>query len=1121
MRNRIACCLAVVAQALSFSLFAETRPLAQTGTRDGRTIPSVMETTTSANVAVIVQFREEPLFARERLRATANAADRAAAIQSFDTRFETFARDLARIDHDLAGRVATMSTTSTDTPSRITRRYSRVFAGAAVSVSAGAIARIRQLDYVRSVRLDLPVHAFLENSVPKIKVPAVWAKYGTRGKDVVVAIIDTGIDYNHPAISDGFGPGHRVIGGWDVINNDADPLDDMGHGTHVAGIVGGNGGGIVGVAPEVSFLAFKVLDASGTGSDSTILAGIERAADPNDDGDPADHADVANVSLGRPGTPQDAVSQAVDTASAAGVIFCIAAGNAGAFNSISSPSNAPSAITVGATTLDDEIATFSSMGPVDLTLAIKPEVVAPGVGIVSAKAGGGTLAASGTSMATPHIAGVAALLRAIHRDWPVAHIKAAIVGTAEVLGKDVMSEGAGRVDASRAADADVVAVQGVLSLGRDDVTQTHWTTSQTLTLVNHGSVTRSLTIDAPSTRPQIAIALDATSVTLAPGESRDVHVSFEVDNADLQSPTEGSLAIAGTIAIAGGAMPLHVPWAFVKAALITIDFDGDDPWEAFAANTHSAAFAHAFGDVSQHTATVTVPAGEYDLKLIPFPLHGSGDITRRLYVIERQTVNNTATIAVHRADAVHEIIPAASDERGRLLDEVGRGNGSCQHNIVMMWPEGSGLALASMGKAPYEKFLTTTISDRFTLLVFQRCLDYGNKAAYSAELAPLHGIDSTVTATLDPSEWTRTPVRLAIPAGVVRPAAGLATAWMWHGANWFFMESLGGVDPVIGSIWNGTIFVTREQHATVKPAVFAEVDIDLPDNPAPNPFPVVALRTQPVRRTSDGVVSWPFVASSATTYIAEPGETLSFGEGLFHPETALWTEGTALLASPHYYGALGEDRSVEALGSNLVLRDEAGNVVRSGATFLGQVNITPGRYTFEVVKPIAVRGTSGEAQLVAKIDTTLPDGAPPSLTSLRLLDANGRNVARLAPNAGGSLLFSALDRVPVPEGGAKRGAVRPEATRVQWRAHGATQWNALPATIVAEEIANGQEGFDELGHIPMGTVYRSDLSAVTEAGVPLIDLSLHFEDPSGNSYEWTLSPAFVVDQGSRKRAVRH
>jgi serine protease AprX len=285
----------------------------------------------------------------------------------------------------------------------------------------------------------------LETSVPYIKADRVWETFGNRGTGVTVAIIDTGIDYNHGAFGSAFGV--KVVGGHDFVNNDDDPMDDNGHGTQVAGIVAGNGDGVLGVAPDAKLVAMKVLDATGSGRASDIVAAFERIVDPNGDGDTTDHYDVANASLGGSSSGDDPVAKAAENAVLAGVVLCAAAGNQGAFQSVSSPAVAPSVIAVGAIDRVGAIADFSSKGPTAESLRLKPDVVAPGVGILSAARGGGKVAASGTSMASPHVAGVAALIRSIHRDWSAQQVRSAIINTADPKGNEAVVEGAEVVNA--------------------------------------------------------------------------------------------------------------------------------------------------------------------------------------------------------------------------------------------------------------------------------------------------------------------------------------------------------------------------------------------------------------------------------------------------------------------------------------------------------------------------------------------------------------------------------------------------------------------------------------------------------------------------------------------------
>src|SRR5438874_2933591 len=370
--------------------------------RDGRveTVPLPFAPTAK----VIVEFRDAPM-------AQLGARSLRAPVAAYKAAFQRFRADIASVEN-----------------AEVRWEYFETFNGVSVSVPRSALAKIRALPYVKAIHPDAEVHALQESAAPanvkQIKADAFWSAFGTKGAGVVIAIIDTGIDYTHPAVAG------RVIGGYDFVNKDNDPMDDHFHGTHVAGIAAGNSDSLVGVAPEASLIAFKVLNASGSGSESDVLAAIERTVDPNGDGNTSDRVDVANLSLGGGGSPDDPLCIAVDNATAAGVVFAIAAGNSGGGHTIGSPGNARGAITVGAVDAFDGMASFSSRGPNMKDLAIKPEVCAPGVSIVSSLPGGRYGSLSGTSMATPHVAGAAALLRAVHRDWPAARIKAALMATA-------------------------------------------------------------------------------------------------------------------------------------------------------------------------------------------------------------------------------------------------------------------------------------------------------------------------------------------------------------------------------------------------------------------------------------------------------------------------------------------------------------------------------------------------------------------------------------------------------------------------------------------------------------------------------------------------------------------
>lgn len=314
------------------------------------------------------------------------------------------------------------------------------------------------------IRLDGPVRAFLDKSVPQIGAPEAW-KSGLTGKGTEVAVLDTGIDTTHADLDD------AVVAAKDFTESASGTADKFGHGTHVASIVTGDNNQYRGVAPDAKLLNGKVLDDEGGGSDSGIIAGMEWAAQSG--------ADVINLSLGSewPSDGTDIMSQAVNRLTdQTGALFVISAGNSG--GTPGSPAAADAALTVGAVDHDDNLAEFSSRGPRWLDDAIKPDITAPGVDIVAAKAKDSYLAGqapnigpyhlqlSGTSMAAPHTAGAAAILAQQHPGWKAGDLKAALMGTAKPNSKlTVFEQGSGRVDVAAVVRSNVRASTGSISNG--------------------------------------------------------------------------------------------------------------------------------------------------------------------------------------------------------------------------------------------------------------------------------------------------------------------------------------------------------------------------------------------------------------------------------------------------------------------------------------------------------------------------------------------------------------------------------------------------------------------------------------------------------------------------------
>lgn len=277
----------------------------------------------------------------------------------------------------------------------------RVVPGMAASLPAQAVTALANNPRIVAIEPDGRVQAYQFGSeyefawgVGRIGSESVHAS-GLTGAGVRVAVFDSGVEYSH------FELAHAWAGGYDFANGDADPVDDNGHGTHVAGTVAAAADGqwVVGVAPNVQLHGVKVLDAAGGGDWSDVVAGLDWAV--------LNGIQVTNHSYGDSSNPGSLVEQAFVNSAAAGMVHVAAAGNTGncrgTGNAVGYPARFDAVIAVGATDELDGHACFSSSGPA-------VELSAPGTNIISSYWHADIAIGSGTSMASPHVAGAAALV---------------------------------------------------------------------------------------------------------------------------------------------------------------------------------------------------------------------------------------------------------------------------------------------------------------------------------------------------------------------------------------------------------------------------------------------------------------------------------------------------------------------------------------------------------------------------------------------------------------------------------------------------------------------------------------------------------------------------------------
>ncbi|MGC4762179.1 S8 family serine peptidase [Micromonospora sp. DT46] len=580
-------------------------------------------------------------------------------------------------------------------------------AGARVGAAGGAD-RI-WLDGRRQLTLD--------RSVPQIGAPEAH-RNGWTGRGIRVAVLDTGIDATHPDLAG------RVAQTRNFTEESA-PGDVVGHGTHVASTIAGSGaasgGRMQGVAPDATLLDGKVCETYGC-PESAILAGMQWAA-------VEQRAHVINLSLGGFDTPEvDPLEAAVNTLTAqTGALFVISAGNSGRFAPVSSPSTADAALSVGAVDRDDSLADFSSRGPRTGDDALKPDITAPGVGIVAARsrdgvigdpAGTGYVAMSGTSMAAPHVSGAAALMAQMRPGSKAGEIKALLMSSAKPNPElTAYEQGAGRVDLAKATWQSLTNDPPSVSFGRtlwphgDDAPVT-----RTVTWRNDSGTATDLELaveaTGPDGRPAPAgmFTLGATRLSVPAGgtASTTVTANTRVDGPDGH--------YTGRIVVRGDNFPAGIPLA-VHREVESYTVTARHLNRAGALSGEHSTTLVSLDELHPYdlydpdgTVELRVPKGRYGLVSYVFEVDGD-ELTGATQLVQPELVvgrDTRITLDARRGKPVRMSVPQRSATPALAVTEAGFLAETGSYTFGLLDSDFDGLFTAGLGKpVPAERFVAT------------------------------------------------------------------------------------------------------------------------------------------------------------------------------------------------------------------------------------------------------------------------------------------------------------------------------------------------------------------------------------------------------------------------------
>ena len=1046
--------------------------------------PSLMPVARDSLIDVIVEFTEEPQFI---LSSHSSAA--ASAPRYLDRRAE-FPADLNRQGITAFG-------LSSD------RFYHKVFYGAALALREHDIRIVERLPYVKKIHRAKSYEAHLEKSLRQIHAREAWSAYAVKGSGVLVAIIDSGIDYLHPALGGGIGPGFTVTGGYDFVNHDPDPMDDNGHGTHVAGIIAANAGDLQGVAPLSRLLAYKVLNDRGRGREADILAAIERLADPDQNGDPSDRPDVVNMSLGSDyGDPDDALSTAVDNATRLGITFCISAGNAGrytpyqgkednyyytAMESVGSPGTARLAITVAAVDSLERRAEYSSKGPAGGTFAIKPDVSAPGDMIWSLAPGGGYALKSGTSMASPMAAGIAALLLSRDKTLTPAAIKAILMNSARDLGLPVLQQGAGRVDALRALGLTTRAFPGHLSFGLDDASATTWTTTDTLLIENRAATAQEYSWSVAGSGSGVGLTASPSAFTLMPNDARQVVITLSVNNAVVPLVDEDIRIRDGLVFLNGTKDTIGIPWAFARTSQMLLSFAAPGPsFIGAGENSVILPVAPKLGPKVRwidklHVQVAGATAGAYDF-LVSFPGTGA------LIVREQLPFTGSAAFHFDPAEAVHTVQLQGTDDTGAPFPPTEH----TQRTLVASLP--SGYALYGRFPTGSASLPISPASARVAFLPVESHFDWrdGGRVVLP-QYAAFRGIGASSIRTPSGSGYVKQLLSFTLPPG---------TSMAKFYADVIAIETMGGqeffnpvqIDYDTLQTQGAELRLHLSMMGHQDPAHYTSLAFHI--NASDLSTDVLDYSTRYLTVSNDSILASLPSQRSPVISAFPNGGTMHFGRAPLHILSLSYNNlsGTSIQFTPNFRGSLLEDRYHDARRGTYVVYNAGWHPVHAGSIIAPREPIAlPAAWHHLVLTSdnYFVRGFRGAVTLTNSVNLAhaMPD--PPFITSFAVLGGDGLPTDSTGHESAPSLRFSS--RLPMP-------GTLPviDSTRVFYRSIRSGPW--IPLTVSAHGVSGSG----------VGTIFTSSLAGCTGKDSSAVDLRIRVVDEQGHASDMTVSPAFVV-----------
>jgi hypothetical protein len=687
------------------------------------------------------------------------------------------------------------------------------------------------------------------------------------------------------------------------------------------------------------------------------------------------------------------------------VVSAVAAGNGGevGYSTVESPGGARRAISVGATDKSDVLAPFSSKGPARSTDAIKPDLVAPGVAVNSTLPEGSYARFSGTSMAAPHVAGAAALLRQREPALTPDAVKSLLMTSARDLGLDPFAQGTGRLDVLAAVQARTIVVPASLSLGYDDPRQPTFDRSLSVTVTNTGDAAREYTIGvAPGLPAGITAAVAPASLTLEAGQSGSFTFSLHVDNARVPNPAEPPFSYHSHLRVESGGTTIRVPFAFIKAPVLTVTFD----------QAPSAVAVVGRGGASWYprpglSLNARLPQGEYDVLAVYVNWDEDAAHVRTI-LRESVVVADGATVAISRGDAAHALTVDPRNEQGEAVIPDAF---DCQFTR-----RGDGLSLGvgvlALDGAPIE-WRTSAMSERFVLGGLVSGIN--DNRAYTLHWSR-RGVDGPVVFRNDPEELRHLTFRADVEPGLEEVVMVNSTV---------HVDRLGAGGAGIGGLLRAPFEMHRyvlvpgvdAYYTHIQQSVRGRLITGLPVHKTPLlqvGSETVRFYPEPKRNQVLDPGPGPLFETRAASFVVGMEPYSWFGRFVNHPDQIRIGSSFGGATWP-FVGQMMDYRPLALVPFELYL---GGTLVREGTFQNAQsptdghpmlLGVTPGRYTLRLHGPKdVIADQPGSVVVEATFHTAAADPNPPYLSHFNLL-LDGQPTKALDLSGRSEIRFRAYD----------------------------------------------------------------------------------------------------------------